>query len=465
MYTSAFGSILLRLLAVAALIAVNGFFVTVEFALVTSRRARIDRMAMQGNKVAQLVQHMMEHTDPYIAAAQLGVTMASLALGWVGDVTIAAIVEPPLHAFLGRWSETAAITIGTLVSFGLITGMHIVLGEQAPKLLAIRYPEKAALRVARPLSVFYTIFRPFIWVLDWSTATTLRLIGVKGVVSQHGVYTVEELKYLVRESQESGILEQEEKEMLVRVFEFSDRHVREVMIPRTEIIAVENTATLAEFLTIFAEHQHSRFPIYKEDLDHIIGLVFIKDVLTLLARQEVDRFQPLEALGVIRPVLMVPESRRVGNLFQEMRRTRMQMAIVIDEFGGTAGLVTIEELAEEVIGRVSDEWVNEEPEVETVGEDTFEVDAMLRIDEVNAELGLNLPESPDYETLAGFLLYLLHHIPREGEEARWHNLRFTILEMKGPKIERVRIARVPREQPAVATPSNGKTDPDDAEAN
>ncbi len=444
------GFILTRLLAVMALVAANGFFVMVEFALVTSRRARIDQMIAQGQRSARLVKHMMEHTDAYIAAAQLGITMASLALGWIGDVTIAALIEPPLQALLGRWSEAAALTVGTITSFTLVTSLHIVLGEQAPKILAIRYPEQTAMWVAPPLNVFYIVFRPFIWALDQSTAAVLRLLGVAGVTSQHGVYTVDELKILVRESQESGILEEEEEEMLVRVFEFSDRYVREVMIPRTEIVAIERTATLSDLLSTFTQHQHSRFPVYDGDLDHVVGLISIKDVLMLMSHQEVPRSRPLAELGLIRPVLMVPESRRVGDLFQEMRRTRTQMAIVIDEYGGTAGLVTIEELAEEIVGRVSDEWVQEEPEVEALGQGTFEVDAMLRVDEVNAELGLQLPESPDYETLAGFLLYLLRRIPQEGEEVRWRDLSFTILEMKGPKIERVRITRLPAKRPEAA---------------
>jgi CBS domain containing-hemolysin-like protein len=242
------------------------------------------------------------------------------------------------------------------------------------------------------------------------------------------------------------VLEKEEMEMLVGVFEFGERYVREVMIPRTEIVALARTATLQEFLTTFARSQHSRFPIYEEDPDHIIGMVAIKDVLTLLSDQEVDRSQPLAEMSLIRPVLLVPESRQVDELFQEMRQARTQMAIVIDEYGGTAGLVTLEELAEEIIGRMSDEWVEEGTEVKTIGEDTFDVDAMLHIDEINAELELELPESPDYETLAGFLLHLLRRIPKVGDEARWRDLRFTIREMKGPKIEQVRITRMPVEQ-------------------
>ncbi|HEY63894.1 MAG TPA: HlyC/CorC family transporter [Caldilineae bacterium] len=441
MGTDTLSFVLPRLLAVAALIAANGFFVMVEFALVTSRRARIDHLVARGQRSARLVQHMMDHTDAYIAAAQLGITMASLALGWVGDITIATLIEPPLEALIGRWSEAATITIGTAISFTLVTSLHIVLGEQAPKILAIRYPEQTALWVAPPLMAFYRIFWPFIWILDQSTALVLRLFGVRGVTSQHGVYTVEELKFLVKESQERGLLGEEEEEMLVRVFEFNDRYVREVMIPRTEIIAIERSATLDELLSLFAHYQHSRFPVYEGDLDHIVGVVSIKDVLTLLSQRDVPRSKSIEALGLIRPVLTVPESRRVGDLFQEMRRSRTQMAVVIDEFGGTAGLITLEGLAEEIIGRMSDEWVEEEPEVEAIDKDTFEVDAMLRIDEVNAELGLRLPESPDYETLAGFLLYQLRHIPREGETTRWRDLHFTITEMKGPKIERVRITR------------------------
>ena len=436
------GFILPRLLAVLALIAANGFFVAVEFALVAARRARIDHLIEQGDRAARLVRHIMEHTDPYLAAAQLGITMASLALGWIGDVTVAALVEPPLQALIGRWSEALALTIGTTFSFLLITSVHIILGEQVPKILAIRFPEPMSLWTARPIYVFYFLFRPFIWMLAQATALVLRLFGVTGDTPTHGVYTVEELKFLVKESQESGLIQEEQEEMLVRVFEFGERQVREVMIPRTEIIALKHTVTLEELLQTFARYQHSRFPIYEEDLDHIVGLVAIKDVLTLIATQDVERSRPLRELNVIRPVLMVPETRRVGDLFQEMRRTRNQMAIVIDEYGGTAGLVTLEELAEEVIGRMSDEWVEEEPEVETIDRGTFEVDAMLHISEVNNELGLDLPESPDYETLAGFLLFLLRRIPKEGDEVRWNDLRFVILKMRGPKIERVRITRL-----------------------
>jgi len=434
------------LLAVIALVGVNGFYVAAEFALVSVRRTRIEELITQGNTTARAVRYAIDDPDRFIAATQLGITIASLGLGWIGEPALADLLEPLFYRLEVPWAGITAHSLAIMIGFSFITFLHVVLGELAPKSVALAYPETTAFIVVRPTIWTENIFRPFIWLLNGAGNSVLRLVGLERPTGHQLVHSVEELKMLVQASQEGGVLEREETEMLVGVFDFGERYVREVMIPRTEIVALERTANLQEFLATFARSQHSRFPVYEEDLDHIIGMVAIKDVLTLLSRKEVDRSQVLAEMNVIRPVLLVPESRRVDDLFQEMRRSKTQMAIVIDEYGGTAGLVTLEELAEEVIGRMTDEWVEEGEEVRTVSEDTFDVDAMLHIDEVNAELKLELPESPDYETLAGFLLYLLRRIPKVGEEVRWRDLRFTILEMKGPKIEQVRITRLPIEQ-------------------
>ena len=441
MEISGFMLIGLRLLAVAALVAANGFFVIVEFSLVTARRARIQQLARKGNHAAKIVTRMQDDVDLYIAAAQLGITLASLALGWVGDMTIATIVEPPIEHLIGPlWSTSVALAIGTGISFTLITFLHIVLGEQAPKTFAIRNPEHTALLSAYPMDIFTTIFRPFIWVLDESTASVLRLFGVKGQTSHRSVHTVEELMVLVHESQEEGMLEEEEEEMLERVFEFGDRLVREAMIPRPEIVALEHDATIEDALQTFVRSRHSRFPVYQDNLDNIIGFVSIKDILALLAEKGPEvRQKRLTDVGIMRPVFVVPETRHIGGLFAEMRDEQKPIAIVIDEYGGTAGLVTTEELAEEVMGQVRDEWVKEPPSVTKVEEGAYEIDAQLRVDEINSKLDLQLPESPDYETVAGFLLYLIRHIPVEGEKISWNDLMFTIAKMSGPKIERVRI--------------------------
>jgi CBS domain containing-hemolysin-like protein len=224
--------------------------------------------------------------------------------------------------------------------------------------------------------------------------------------------------------------------------EFGGRYVREAMIPRTDIVAVEKSATLGELLQVFKTSRHSRFPVYEEDLDHICGIITMKDVLPLLADDPASVGRPLAELEVIKPALVVPDSRHIGDLFAEMGRDRNHMAIVLDEFGGTAGLVTTEVLAEEVVGKLIDEWVTELPAVHDVGSGVFEIDAQSRVDEANEALGLDLPTSPDYETVAGFLLFLLRRIPRQGEQINYRDLRFTILKRVGPKIERLRVERL-----------------------
>jgi len=432
-----------RLLAVAALVLTNGFFVSVEFALVAARRPRLERLAREGNSVARLVLQMMDQVDLYIAASQLGITIASLALGWVGDITIAALIEPTLQTLVGPLMGTvAAHVMGTAISFSFITFLHIVLGEQVPKVFTIRNPENVALLTARPMRVFTILFHPFIWVLDRSTAGVLRLLGVQDMPGHRHAYSLEELKLLVQQSEAEGLIPERDKEVLSRALEFGQRLVREVMIPRTEIVGIEENATVQDLLEIFKEHRHARFPVYAGDLDHIVGIVAIKDILALLADNPDIRkktMRELRDLGVIKPVFAVPETRRLGDLFQEMRDKHIQMAVVIDEYGGTAGLVTLEELSEEILGRVTDEWVREEPDIQPVTSDTFEVNAQLRVDEVNEELGISIPEDDLYETVAGFILYLLGRIPKEGEEIPWDGLKFRIKKMKGPKIERVYI--------------------------
>ncbi|MFZ2517367.1 MAG: hemolysin family protein, partial [Anaerolineae bacterium] len=431
-----------RLLAVAALVAANGFFVAVEFALVTARRGRLEAQAGANNEAVRTVLKMQNDTDLYIAAAQLGITIASLALGWIGDVTIAQMVEPGISRLVGaRWGEGVAIGIGTVVSFSLVTFIHIVLGEQAPKTFAIRNPERAALMSARIMDAFTRIFRPVIWLLDGATTLVLRLFGVAGASGHHSVYSADELKMLVRESQAEGVLEQTQEEMLVRVFEFGERDVSEAMIQRTDIVGIERAATLDDLLHVFSVARHSRFPVYGGDLDNIVGVVAMKDVLMALAAGPQARTRTLAELGIIHPAHFVPDSRKVGDLFNEMRKQKIGMAIVIDEYGGTAGIVTVEELVEEVVGRVTDEWVTDESTVVTVAAGVFEVSAQARVDDINAQLGLDLPELDDYETLAGFILYQLHHIPHAGEEISYDNVHFTVLQMRGPKIEKVRVAR------------------------
>ncbi len=425
------------------LIFLNGYFVAVEFAVVSARRTRIEQLVEQGNSLARLAQEMLDHTDRILAACQLGITMASLALGWIGEATVATLVEPPLQALVrglpGIVTTGMAHGIGLVVSFSLITALHIILGEQAPKTFAIRYPESVTLWSARPTLLFDRVFRPVVWFLDHAAAAVLRLVGVQPVAVHGTVYSIEELKRLVSESQESGFLDVEQEVMVHRVFEFGNRLTREVMIPRPDVVAIERDATIGDFLTLFAQYTHARFPVYERDLDNVVGFVSIKDVLKALAAGA-KRSDGIASM--VRPAFAVPETRRVDSLFVEMQDRDVQMAVVIDEYGGTAGIVTLEELVEEVVGRVGDELMPGLPLYRRTDERTLEVDAGMRIDELKEELDIELPDHPDYETVAGFVLFQLRRIPETGDRFRYNDLEITVVEMRGPKIETLRLTQL-----------------------
>lgn len=430
---------LLRILAVIVLVLANGFFVAAEFSLVRVRPTRVDELIAKGNITARIVRRAIDDPDRFIAATQLGITIASLGLGWLGEPAVAHLIEPLLTWLPGSWIGVTAPAISAAIAFSLITFLHVVLGELAPKSVALQYPEETAFTVAKPTVFFENLFRPVIWLLNGTGNLILRTVGLQAPPGHQRVHSVEELKMLVTASEREGVIEAEDREMIHRAFEFSERQVHEVMIPRIDIVGLESTATVADLLRVFQKHSHARFPIYEENLDNIIGVVAIKDVLRCLAENPQCFDQPLRDL--IRPPYFVPESKPIGDLLAEMRRQQRQMAVVIDEFGGTAGIVTAEELVEEIVGRLSDELAKEPPAVETIDEHTFQIDAGQRVDEVNEELHLNLPEADEYETIAGFVLHNLRRIPKEGEQFKYDNLRVTITAMKGPKIEKVLITK------------------------
>jgi CBS domain containing-hemolysin-like protein len=436
--------ILWPILAGLLVVLANAFFVTVEFAVVTVRRSQLGRLEEEGDANARLVLRLLRDPDWAIAASQVGITSTSILLGIVAEEPLQELLAPLLERTVARAPVLAGVAgiISTLIVLLLLSFVHMVLGEQTPKTIALRFPLQSALFVARPMSVFARLTTPLVWLVDQSTSLVLRLLGIGGQTGGHGIHTVEELKDVVRESKQDGVIPYGDEKMLFRAMEFGGRFVREAMIPRTDMVAVEKTAILSELLRTFKEFRHSRFPVYEGDLDHICGVVTIKEVLSLLVDDPSAVDHPLAELGVIHPALGVPENRRIGDLFHQMRRNRTHIAIVIDEFGGTAGMVTSEELAEEVVGRLTDEWVKEQPLVSQVDGGAFEIEAQSRVDEVNDALKLDLPTSSDYETVAGFLLYLIQRIPRAGEVIPYENLRFTILMMTGRKIERVRVERL-----------------------
>lgn len=423
----------------ALLIMANAFFVSAEFALVSVRRTRIEELIAQGNVTARTVKHVIQDPDRFIAATQLGITIASLGLGWVGEPAFAHLIEP-LFGFLPAGlvgSATQAVAAGA-IGFALITFLHVVVGELAPKSVALGYPEQTALLVSGPTIVFENLFRPVIWTLNGTGNAILKLLGLQRPSGHELVHSVEELKMLVTASTASGELEPVEREMVHRAFEFADRAVEEVMIPRTRLVAIEDRATLGDFLELFRRISHSRFPIYQGDLDNILGFVWVKDVLRALAVGPEARKQNVKS--IMRNALFVPSTRHIGQLFAEMQTQKIQLAIAVDEYGGTAGMVTIEEMIEEIVGSIGDELSATPARVRQVEGGDFEAEATLRIDEVNDRLGLALPESENYETLAGLILEHLRRIPHERESVQVGDARLTVLQMKGPRIERVLVS-------------------------
>lgn len=442
-------SVFWPILAGVAIILSNGFFVAVEFSLVTSRRMRLEDASERGSSAARLVLRMLEDPDRAIAAAQLGITASSILLGIVAEEPLIQIIGPVIEPIIGTLlSQAAAAAISAFIVLVILSFFHMVVGEQVPKLIAIRAPERAAQFTAPPMWAFARITAPFVWVVDSATALVLRLVGIRGGMGAHGsVASLEELKAVVKQSGQMGLIEAEEQEMVYRVFEFGDRVVREVMVPRSRMVSIERNDTIDDVIEIFRRHEHSRLPVYDEDFDHVIGIVQVKVLLALVVDRPEARGWRISEATTIQPVTMVPESRLVGDLFAEMRASHTSLAIVIDEFGGTAGLVTIEDLVEEIVGSIGDEGTTQ-PLLRRLADHAYEVDAQVSVDEVNEKLNLHLPESDRYDTVAGLILQELRHIPTVGQELTIHDYRLSILDLDGPRIAKVRIDELPGKQAA-----------------
>ena len=424
-----------------AIIAANAFFVAMEYALLASNRLRLQQSAAQGSRSAQRVLDMLKDSDKAIAAVQLGITVAGILLGVVAEEPLLNLLEPIFEPILGAFfAPVVAAAFAGLLALLLLSYFLMVFGELTPKMLVLRAPERTAKLFVYPMWLFSRITAPFVWIVDASTGLVLRLLGVKDARIDHGVAaTVDELKMMLEESSR-GVLEEDVREMLTRVFDFSERVVREVMTPRTRIIAVERNQTVGELMKLFQQYQYSRFPLYENDLDHITGVVVIKKVMSLLLDDPDLLTRPVGELSVVKDPLLVPESRHIDDLFETMRQQDIGMAIVLDEYGGTAGLVTREQLVEEIMGTMFDEGEHH-PLVRRVGAGIVEVDALLRVDEVNEMLGISLPEDDAYDTLAGLILYHLQHVPQPGEAVVVGGYRLEAVRVDGPRIIRVRITR------------------------
>ena len=435
--------IFLRLLSVLLLIAINGFFVMTEFSMVSVRRSRINQLVEAGDVQAQTVQSLQRSIERLLSTTQLGITLSSLALGWIGENTMAVLVASLIARFPipNDTAEFLGHTFAIPIAFILIAYLQIVLGELCPKSLALLYSENLA-RFLAPFSLAIArFFNPFIWILNQSTRLLLRLGGIQ-YAGQHGWYTrvtSEELQLIITTERESMGLEAEERELLKNVFEFGDVIATEVMIPRTSITSLPNTATLQDLLYEVSNTEHSRYPITGESLDDIRGMIDFKELALPLSQGEINNNTPI--LPWVRPVRFVPEVTPLNELLRLMQRSHIEMVMVVDEFGGTAGLVTLRDLIVEIIGDEGEFENREEVALQMLDQQTFLVQAQMDLEEVNEILDIDLPLTDEYQTLAGFLLYQFQKIPRQGETLNYENLDITVVSAEGPRLNQIQIHR------------------------
>lgn len=423
------------IVSVILLVAVNGFFVASEFSLVAVRRSRIMALAESGNRRAKLLLDLLDHLNSYISATQLGITMASLALGWIGEPALARLLEEPLH---GLVSDSLRHTISFVAAFTMITFLHIVLGELAPKTLALERTERVALAIVWPMRLFHQIFRWPIRLLDWAGTSTVRLLGLRHTGDVSSVYTVDELRQIIDVSRKGGTLEPDEQRLLHRVFEFTDAEVREVMMPRTRVVGLELSSPRDEVVATVLENMYSRYPVYRKSIEDIVGVVHGKDLLGRLVVG--DSF---DLASIMLPPVFVPEGKKVSSLLKEMQRSRNQMAFVVDEYGGLSGLVTTEDLIEELVGEIRDEHdAGEAVHFQRLADGSQLVDGLLSIFELADAFKVKMVEDVPYETVAGLILHELGRFPLRGESVVWHDYRLICEEVTHTSILKVRIVRL-----------------------
>jgi CBS domain containing-hemolysin-like protein len=437
------------LITILLLITLNAFFVGVEFAAVTSRRARLDLLVGEKEtRAARLVRKWLDQPaarDRLIAASQLGITVVSLALGAVGENAFTAWLSPyfeaqqfpPFLSFLQIFIPFLPI----IIALTIITSVHVVFGEQVPKVATLHSPERFALFAAVPMEIFSNLFKGFVDILDWATHAVLDLAGVEASSDHISLVSVEELKQMVSGPETEGVIEQPERDMLNAVIDFGEMVVRQVAIPRTEIIAVPVSASLNEVIEIVSDHVITKLPVYEESLDHITGIIHLRDVIRVMRRGQLDH---QTAEDVMREALFVPENISVNDLMHQFRSSRTHIAIVLDEFGGTAGLVTLHDLLAEIIGEVRDNFDSTRPQIQTQPDGSALINGMTTIEEVNGHFDLKLTE-PNYDTIAGFVLGRLGHIPREGEMVvdRSNHVLLKVTSMDRQRVDRVMLKRIP----------------------
>lgn len=438
-----FISFILSLLLVLFLVLGNGFFVASEFALVAVRKSRIESLADAGNKAAIRLLELLNNLNAYISATQLGITLFSLALGYVAEPAIVQYLDPFLlrvgkatgATFLSN--PTLVHTISFAIAFTFITFMHIVFGELAPKTVALELSEKVALLIALPLQVFYKIFYYPIRLLDWTGIRTVRLFGLHPSNEHASIYTEDEIRQLINISQKSGHLNEEERKLINQVFEFSETTVREAMIPRTEIYAISAMTSVEDMVKAFEESGYSRLPVYRDSMDDIAGVIHSKDVMSYLLQPENYRLEK-----ILRKPVYVVDTARLEDVLRQMQKEKFHFGFVVDEHGGIEGIITLEDLLEEIVGEIADEYDEEVAEqIHKQKDGSYLLDGSLAVRDLNRKLGLNVPVSEGYTTIAGFLMSEAGQVLEQGETVPYNGHIFKIEEVDKRRILKVRMEK------------------------
>ncbi|MFO0478197.1 MAG: hemolysin family protein [Bacteroidota bacterium] len=412
------------------LVLLNGYFVAAEFALVKVRNSQIDLLVQKGSSRAKITQQLLQKLDAYLSASQLGITLASLGLGAYGEHVMSNVVS---KAFTNLNVSANEHFVTVPIAFTLITFLHITLGEQVPKMFGIKYSIETALFIAWPLKIFYFVFSPFIWLLNKSSNIILRVLGIKKV-GEDDVHTEEELRMILTESEEGGAIKPSENELIQNVFDFDDRIIKQIMVPQNRISALNVELGHTNIIKKVIEEGYSRLPVYIGDIDNVIGIIHSKDILKAVID---NKFKSIR--DIMRPAHFIPESMHVNNLLRDFQKLHIQMAIVTNEFGATAGVVTMEDIIEELVGEIQDEHDEEKPIVEKKSETEYVVNAHSSIGDVNQALPMSLSESQKYETVSGLINFLWGRIPAVNEKRNYEGYQITILQRKKQTVESVKL--------------------------
>ena len=417
-------TIFLEVVAVLLLVAGNAFFVAAEYALVTARRTRLMELAHGGNRRAKIALRIMDDPVRFIGTVQLGITAFSIALGAIG--------EPLIEHFL---DGVLATTVAFIVAFGIVTYLHVTLGELVPKAVALTRNETTALWVALPIEAVYVATYPLVWFLQESANAFTRMFGIQPAPAGVVAHTEEDIRHIVAAAEDTGVIEEAEEAMVYKIFDFADKEVHEVMVPRPEVVAISIDLPPVECLAAVIDSPYTRYPVYRGSLDDTLGILHVRDLFSALYDQGIEN---VDIAALVREAYVVPETKDLAAMLAEFRKANQHMAIVVDEYGSFEGIVTLEDLLEEIVGEIEDEYDLPDESVEQLGDRHIRIDGTFPIDDFNEQFGQELPQD-DYHTIAGFVFGALGRAAEAGDEVLWNGLRFQVVDVDGPRIERLEV--------------------------